>query len=187
MSLRIGNYTAFYVAEPFNPSRLGANATRDFLYYNLIKAWSASDASFNFRDSHALTYNVRDGSDWETTLKPRLRARIRASKNVLFILSSVTVNSRALREEIDYAINDQSLPVIVIYPEFTTKESLLSNGGISQRIRNLWANVPVFRDSVHKVPTLHVPWAKDLIKLALNDTDLMNGSGALPIQYFYKV
>jgi hypothetical protein len=30
-----------------------------------------------------------------------------------------------LREEIDYAINDQGLPVIVINPEYDTKESLL--------------------------------------------------------------
>lgn len=39
MAYRNGNYAAFYVAEPFDPSALGANATKDFQYYNLLRAW----------------------------------------------------------------------------------------------------------------------------------------------------
>ena len=173
MTLRNGNYTAFYVAEPFNPSSLGAHATKDFCYYNTLRMWKGADTSFPFIDSHAMTYSVRDGSDWETTLKPRLRERLRASKNVMLILSSDTVNSRAVREEIDYAINDQSLPVIVIYPEYDSKESLLANGLLKQSIKALWDKLPVFRDSMSKVPTLHVPMAKALITKALKDPDFM--------------
>jgi hypothetical protein len=115
MAYRNGNYAAFYVAEPFNASALGAHATKDFCYYNMLRAWKGKDTSFPFNDSHDKTYNVRDNSAWETTLKPRLRERIRNSKNVVLFLSSNTVSSRALREEIDYGINDQGLPVIVIY------------------------------------------------------------------------
>ena len=37
MAYRNGNYTAFYVAEPFSESSLGANATKDFVSYNLLK------------------------------------------------------------------------------------------------------------------------------------------------------
>ena len=38
MANRTGNYCAFYVAEPFNQYKLGANAATDFCYYKLLKA-----------------------------------------------------------------------------------------------------------------------------------------------------
>ena len=72
MDYRNGNYCAFYVDTPFAPSNLGANATRDFVHYRLLCAWKAADPTFPFIDSHNKTYNVRDDSDWESTLKPRL-------------------------------------------------------------------------------------------------------------------
>ena len=88
MANRTGNYCAFYVAEPFNQYNLGANAAKDFCYYNLLKAWKTADSSFPFVDSHNKTYSVRDGSDWEQTLKPRLHERLNASANVVLFLSS---------------------------------------------------------------------------------------------------
>lgn len=176
MAYRNGNYAAFYVAEPFDPSALGANATKDFQYYNLLRAWKGADSSFPFNDSHDKTYNVRDGSDWDSTLKPRLRERLRNSKNIVLFLSSITVSSRALREEIDYGINDQGLPVIVIYPEYDSKESLLTNGVLKQSVKNLWDKLPIFRDSMKEVPSLHVPMKKELIKTALQDEGFMVGT-----------
>lgn len=187
MAYRNGNYTAFYVSEPFNPAALGANATKDFQYYNLLRAWSAADPSFSFIDSHAKTYSVRDGSDWESTLKPRLRERLRNSKNLILMLSSITLNSRALREEVDYAINDQSLPVIVIYPEFDSKASLLFNGSLNLRVQGLWDRLPVLRDSKQKVPTLHVPLKKEIVKAAIANKDFSVGSNLAPGDYFYKI
>lgn len=176
----------FYVAEPFDPSALGANATKDFQYYNLLRAWKGADSSFPFNDSHDKTYNVRDGSDWESTLKPRLRERLRNSKNIVLFLSSITVSSRALREEIDYGINDQGLPVIVIYPEYDSKESLLTNGALKQSVKNLWDKLPIFRDSMEAVPTLHVPMKKELIKSALQNDGYMVGSKKEPGIYRYN-
>jgi hypothetical protein len=173
MTCRNGNYTAFYVAEPFNAGALGAHATKDFCYYNMLRAWKGGDSSFPFNDSHDKTYNVRDNSDWETTLKPRLRERLRNSKNVVLFLSSITANSRALREEIDYGINDQGLPIIVIYPEYDSKESLLTGGALKQAVKNLWNNLPVFRDSMRDVPTIHVPLSKGLIEKSLRDDGFM--------------
>ena len=186
MAYRNGNYTAFYVAEPFNPSSLGANATKDFQYYNVLRMWKGADATFPFVDSHDKTYSVRDGSDWEYTLKPRLRERLRNSKNIILILSSITTNSRAPREDIDYGINDQGLPVIVVYPEYSTKESLLIGGSLKQAVKNLWENLPVLRDSMSKVPTLHVPMDKALIKSALQDGGFMVGSKKTPDIYRYN-
>lgn len=187
MVYRNGNYAAFYVAEPFNASALGAHATKDFCYYNVLRAWKGNDLTFPFNDSHDKTYNVRDSSDWETTLKPRLRERIRNSRNIVLFLGSNTLNSRALREEIDYGINNQELPVIVIYPEYDSKESLLINGSLKQSVKNLWDKLPVLKNSMSKVPTLHIPMKKEIIKYALNDSDFMLSSKRTPDYYWYKI
>ena len=167
------NYCAFYVSEPFNESTLGANATKDFCYYNMLKAWKGLDITFPFNNAHATTYNVRDNSDWELTLKPRLRERLRNSKNIIFILSTSTLNSRALREELDYGINALGLPVIVLYPDFKSSESLLniSNTDFNSAVISLWNKIPTFRDSKSKIPVLHIPMVKETIRGALNDPD----------------
>ena len=88
MANRTGNYSAFYVKEPFSETNLGANATKDFLSYNLLRAWKGKDSSFPFVDSHDKNYNVRDGSDWEKTLKPRLQDRLNKSKNIILFLTA---------------------------------------------------------------------------------------------------
>ncbi len=185
MASRNGNYAAFYVAEPFSASALGAHATKDFCYYNMLRAWKGAEPSFPFDDSHDKTYNVRDGSDWESTLKPRLRERLRNSKNIVLFLSSNTVNSRALREEIDYGINDQGLPVIVIYPEYGTKESLLKDGSLKQEVNTLWDKLPIFKSSMNNVPTLHIPLSKSLIEKSLRNADLMISTKTKPDIFRY--
>ncbi len=173
MANRTGNYSAFYVSEPFHESNLGAYATKDFVTYNQLKAWKGLDSSFPFVDSHEKNYNVRDGSDWETTLKPRLRDRLNKSKNIILVLSSLTVSSKALREEIDWGINSCALPVIVVYPEYKEKSDICdcSKSIIKQQVKNLWDNLPIFRDSMSKVPTLHIPNNKALIETSLNNSD----------------
>ena len=42
MSYRNGNYAAFYVTEPFQEGNLGAHATKDFVYYNLLRDMEGS-------------------------------------------------------------------------------------------------------------------------------------------------
>ncbi len=186
MSYKNGNYCAFYVAEPFNERALGAYATKDFVYYNLLRAWKGNDLSFPFNDSHSKTYSVRDGSDWELTLKPRLRERLRNSKNVILFLSGRTANSRALREEIYYGINLLGLPIVVIYPDYITRESLLQNGYLKNEIKNLWNRLPILRDSMHKVPTLHIPMNKNLITKSLQNNHFMVSTKTIPDVYFYR-
>lgn len=188
MAYRTGNYSAFYVTEPFNQNNLEANSTRDFVTYNLLKAWKAKDSSFPFNDSHDKNYNVRDGSDWEKTLKPRLHDRLNKSKNIILVLSSITKNSRALREEIDFGINTNGLPVIVIYPDFSEKSDIIncSSDTIRKQIKDLWENLPIFRDSMHKVPTFHIPNKKALIEKALKDEDFMVNTKCNADIYFLK-
>lgn len=169
---RNGNYCAFYVTEPFNESNLGACATKDFCYYQTLKAWKGADASFPFVNSHDKTYDVRDGSDWESTLKPRLHQRLSNSKNVVLFLSSVTRNSRALHEEIRYAIDVLGLPIIVVYPELDT--ITYNDKGetyFTQAVVDLWNKIPFFRDNMNKVPTLHITMKKADLKKALESSD----------------
>ncbi|MFS4429665.1 TIR domain-containing protein [Chryseobacterium sp. S90] len=186
---KTNNYCAFYVSEPFNESSLGAHATKDFCYYNMLKAWKGADNTFPFNNAHDTTYNVRDNSDWESTLKPRLRERLRNSKNIILYLSNNTINSRALREEIDYGINNLELPIIVIYPDFKNKEDVLnySKTELNSTVISLWDKLPIFRDSKFKIPALHIPLNKEIIRKALNDTDLRVGSKIKNGDYFYKL
>ncbi len=187
MAYRNGNYSAFYVNEPFSESNLGAHATKDFVYYNLLRTWEASDSSFPFVDSHDKNYNVRDDSDWEGTLKPRIRERLRNSKNLILFLSSITKNSRALREEVDYGINSKGLPVIVVYPDFSEKSDIIvcESKKIRKKITDLWDKLPKFRDSMKDVPTLHVPNKKSLIKSALQNDDFKVQTKCKPDIFFY--
>lgn len=187
MANRTGNYTAFYVKEPFSESNLGAFATKDFVTYNQLRAWKGMDSSFPFVDSHEKNYNVRDSSDWETTLKPRLRDRLNKSKNIVLVLSSITVSSRALREEIDWGINQKGLPVIVIYPEFNYKSDIYDceNKMIKNQVKSLWDNLPIFRDSMNKVPTIHIPNNKAIIEETLNDPDFNVATKCDPNLFHY--
>lgn len=186
MAKRTANYTAFYVNEPFSESNLGANATPDFLYYNQLRAWKGADSSFPFVDAHAKTYNVRDNSLWET-LRKRLHDRLDVSKNIILFLSNSTRNSRALREEIDYGINAKGLPVIIIYPDFKEKSDICCSTGIRKQVMNLWDKIPKFRDDMDKVATLHVPYKKNLIVSALEDSGFKVQTMTNPGQYYYKL
>jgi len=187
MKYRNGNYSAFYVCEQGSESNLEAWATKDFIYYNLLRAWKKKDSDFPFNDSHNKNYNVRDGSDWETTLKPRIHERLNNSKNIILFLSSITKSSRALREEINFGIEVNKLPVIVVYPEYKNKSDIIDckSKFIRQEIKNLWDNLPIFRNSMSEVPTLHIPLKKDLIKEALEDEDFMVETKGEPKIYFY--
>jgi hypothetical protein len=188
MAYKNGNYSAFYVSEPFSESNLGASATKDFVSYNLLRAWKAADSTFPFIDSHDKNYNVRDSSDWEKTLKPRIHDRLNSSKNIVLFLSSLTKSSRALREEIDFGIITNELPVIVVYPEYSEKSDIINcdSKTIKQTIKNLWDNLPIFRDSMKNVPTLHIPYKKELIRDALNDSDLMVSTKCSPTIFHYS-
>jgi MTH538 TIR-like domain (DUF1863). len=187
MAYRNGNYSAFYVKEPFSESNLGASATKDFVSYNLLRAWKAADNTFPFIDSHDKNYNVRDDSDWEKTLKPRIHDRLNNSKNIILFLSSITKNSKALREEMNFGIGTKGLPVIVVYPEYSEKSDIINceSKTIKKKIKDLWDKLPAFRDSMENVPTLHIPNKKELIKAALNNTDFMVNTMCEAKIYFY--
>lgn len=168
--MRIYNYAAFYVAEPFSPYNLGAYATPDFKHYNLLRAWKAKDSSFPFLDAHETTYNVRDDSSWELTLKPRLRDRLRNSRNIILILSSNTKASRALKEEIEYGVGELGLPLIVVYPELSN-DQIGNDNVVGYQAKKYWEKIPGLKEYIESVPSVHVPLEKDKIRQSLEDSD----------------
>ncbi|MCH3980521.1 MAG: hypothetical protein LKE41_01120 [Prevotella sp.] len=175
MAKKIYNYCAFYVKEPFNESNLGANTAHDFVYYNTLRMWKGNDRSFPFLDAHGTTYQVRDSSLWET-LRTKLHERLDNSKNIIFFLSSITKESRALKEELFYGMAILKLPVIVVYPDYSSNLFVANGNGQADRIKRLWDNVPTFKNNMTKVPTVHVPMNKDYIQKALEDSDFtLNG------------
>lgn len=186
MANKTGNYCAFYVKEPFKETNLSANTAHDFCYYNTIRMWKGKNSTFPFVDSHDKTYNVRDDSSWET-LQSRLRERLRVSKNIVLILSNNTVESKAVKEELEYGIHDQGLPVIVIYPDYNEKINIADSNGIKQQIRNLWNKVPTFKKYMDEVATIHVPMKQSLIESALNDSKFKVGSMVDKKDYYYSV
>ena len=161
---------------------------RVFVSYTLLRACKCADSSFPFNDSHAKNYNVRDGSDWEKTLKPRIHDRLNNSKNIILFLSSITKNSRALREEMNFGIGSNGLPVIVVYPEYSEKSDIINceEKTIKQKIKDLWDKLPSFRDKMGSVPTIHVPNRKEIIRSALNDSDFMVATKTTAKIYFYN-
>ena len=184
---RNSNYVAFYVAEPFSPANLGAKATQDFCYYQMLKAWKGRDTSFPFNDAHAKTYDVRDDSDWMSTLRPRLRCRLRASKNIILFLSLYTKESRALKEEIEYGACELGLPIIVVYPGLSNRD-IVWDERFTPRVRVLWDKLPVLKKAMGEVPTIHIPMEREYIEktLLMRKFTVQNKEKGVCHQYFYR-
>ena len=105
----------------------------------------------------------------------------------MLFLSSNTKNSQALREEIDYGINTKGLPVIVIYPDFKEKSDIWGNNGMRKQVTDLWEKLPIFRDSMSEVATLHVPYKKTLITSALKNSDFTVQTMTTAGAYHYRL
>lgn len=116
-----------------------------------------------------------------------MHERLNASKNIVLFLSDNTKASKALREEIDYGINKKGLPIIVIYPDYKDKTDICDSNGIKKQIKDLWNQLPVFRDNMDKVATLHVPYKKLLITKALQDSDFKVQTMTDAKAYYYSI
>ncbi|MDO4569062.1 MAG: hypothetical protein Q4D38_01595 [Planctomycetia bacterium] len=112
MAYRNGTYVAFDGGGTSDPT------VGDMKYYAMLQAWNKDKKhDFHFNDSHKKTYSVRDSSQMEATLKPRLLERMKNSKNMLLILSENTNWDRGLLNyEIEMAVDRYKIPIIAAYP-----------------------------------------------------------------------
>lgn len=183
MTYKNGNYSVFY-----NKMHSEPNLTEDIKYYHLLKSWKKDDSTFPFIDSRNKFNDDFNGSEWDSNIKPKIRNQLNHSKNIILFLSSKTKNSKILQEEIDYAINKLGLPIIVIYPEYSENNKIIScpNEIFKKEIKDLWDKLPIFEKSMHKIPTFHIPLNKMLVRNALDDRDFMVNTKCLPGTFIYQ-
>lgn len=155
MANRTGTYVAFDGLGQTDPTK------SDFRYYSTIQAWAASKVDdFKYVNSHEKTDAVRDTSK-RATLEARIQERLRASKNMLVILSSDTRKSGSmLSYEIEQAIDCYDLPLIVTYVDY---QVILQ----PNRLSGYWPNALSSRIGNAQGSMIHIPFAKDPIQDAL--------------------
>lgn len=156
MAYRNGTYIAFHAEGTNIPT------DSDIKYYNLLKAWTArTDDDFSIINSHEKTSAVRDSSLRET-LRNRLKERLRNSKHLLLIIGQTTKNDKDwVPFEIEYAVDECDLPIIVVY---TGYEYIINVNSHSDE----WPKALKDRIENKKVKAIHIPFKKEPIKEAIN-------------------
>ena len=78
--------------------------------------------------------------------------------------------------------------MIVIYPEYSDKSDIINCASktFKKQITDLWDKLPIFKNSMNKVPTIHIPNNKTLIEAALNDSDYKVATKGEAIASFYN-
>jgi hypothetical protein len=155
MANRTGTYVAFDGLGETDPTK------SDFKYYATLQAWSANkNIEFSLTNSHEKTDAVRDTSK-RATLYARIQERLRASKNMLVVLTSKTrYTGSVLSYEIEKAIDTYKIPLIIAYPEYS---SILHVESLS----NLWPKALADRINSTGIEAIHIPFAKDCILNAI--------------------
>ena len=156
MTYRTGTYVAFDGLGETDPTK------SDFKYYATIQAWCAnSNIEFNITNSHEKTYAVRDTSS-KATLHARIQERLRSSKNMLIILTKDTrYTGSVLSYEIEQAIDNYKLPLIIAYPGCPTVLSVDS-------LSNLWPKALADRIDNDGTEAIHIALKKECILDAIS-------------------
>ena len=162
MANRTGTYIAFDGLGQTDPTK------SDFRYYGTIQAWDASKSiTFNFVNSHDKTDAVRDTSK-QATLKDRIQERLRASKNIIVILSSDTRKSGSmLTYEIEQAVDTYKLPLIITYVDYKIIASV-------DQLSSYWPNALSSRIGNSVVRAIHIPFIKEAILDAVKQFNVSN-------------
>lgn len=158
MSYRTGTYVAFDGLGESDPSK------SDYRYYATLQAWSENDnIDFTLVNSHEKTYSVRDDS-LRRTLYSRIDERLRMSKQMVVVISSLTRETGSvLLYEIRRAVDDYKIPLIIAYPgqNTMTDPSSLAN------VRSWWPAALRMRIHLEKGFFLHVPFMKEPLRKAM--------------------
>lgn len=151
MANRTGTYVAFDGLGEADPTK------SDFRYYATIQAWSANKSiEFLLTNSHEKTYAVRDTSQ-RSTIYSRIQERLRASKNMLIILTKDTrYTGSVLSYEIEQAIENYRIPLIIAYPGYSAICNVDS-------LSNLWPKTLTERIGNTGVEAIHIAFKKEPI------------------------
>jgi len=156
MANRTGTYVAFDGLGETDPTK------SDFRYYATIQAWCASKRiDFHITNSHEKTYAVRDSSS-KATLYDRIQERLRASKNMLIILTKDTrYTGSVLSYEIEQAIDNYKIPLIIAYPDYSSVLNVNSHS-------NVWPKSLADRINKDGIEAIHISFNKDCILDAIS-------------------
>jgi hypothetical protein len=168
MVYRTGTYVAFDGLGETDPTK------SDFRYYSTLQMWCANtNIEFSLTNSHEKTDAVRDTSK-RATLYARIQERLRASKNMLVILTAKTRHrGSVLSYEIEQAIDTYNIPLIIAYPEYLT---ILNVDALS----SLWPEALSSRINKTGIEAIHIAFSKDCIldaitRFYVNGEHLSNG------------
>lgn len=181
-----GNYCALYVKEPFTDPGIDVSSAKDFTYYDAIRSWKNEDSSFPFVDSHQNHYIVRESRQKST--RAHIHDELATSKNLILILSKRTKPSDLLIEELTCGVGTMRLPLIIVYPDYKKIPELVDSttGHLCKDIKKMWLEVPVLKECLRLVPTLHIPFNKECIKAALLDSSYSLGSKHKKGVFYYR-
>ncbi len=156
MAYRNGTYVAFHAEGTSDPT------ASDMKYYNTLKAWHANDGiEFRINDSHQKTYSVRDSSQ-KSTLRERLKERLRLSRNMLLIIGNTTrLDTDNVPFEIEYAVDECRIPIIAAYTDYCP---ILE----PHKFRPLWPDALAKRIDNKTAAVIHIPFRKDPINAAIS-------------------
>lgn len=164
MANRTGVYSAFNGCGTTDPTE------SDIKYFNTLKMWNESDKfDFNFTDSHSKTSSVKDTSDKEKTLLPRLQERLKLSKVFFLIVTNETKNGSDVVEfEIEKAVETYDVPIILAY----AGEEILKE--VTTNHKNKLPKVLLDKMKEGKVKALFIPFKMKAIKAAINFFNVQN-------------
>ena len=172
MAYRTGTYVAFDGLGQKDPTK------SDYRYYATLQAWSANkNIDFNLVNSHEKTDAVRDTSKL-ATLKARIQERLRASKNMVVVLTTDTRKSGSmLSYEIEQAVDVYKIPLIIAYPDFRVIQhvNLLSDYwpyALSTRIGNANGSM------------IHIPFRKEPVVDAIGQFTVNTNKITGPNNYY---
>lgn len=162
MAYRNGTYVAFHANGTSEPTE------SDMKYYRLLQAWHEhEDHEFSIINSHDKTAAVRDSSSRDT-LRRRLRERLANSKNLLLILGKTTkFDTDWIPFEIECAVDDYDLPIIVAYTAYAAVPSNSSQ----EEIRDWWPAALAQRIDSGAARTMHISFKQKPIHDALSRFD----------------
>lgn len=174
----MGNRTGTYVA--FDARGIEDPARSDMRYYDLMRAWDQHDGiEFSFVNSHDKTYAVRDSSS-DDTLRTRIRERLSLSKNMVIIVSSATRDFGSfLSYEIEQAVDEFNLPLIVVYPGYRYIQNVAE-------LCCLWPPALAQRIASGVAKAIHVPFNRMAIQDAIRQFSVNAKYPGSSMSYYSK-